>query len=90
LGNVIPSAVCDPHNDPRNIPAAIRSLIAFLQPGGQITNFCNGICDSDSALETKNGGICDLSSPPMLQGQVCAEDAGCGGGSCVAVPICSP
>ena len=36
LSNTIPSSVCDPHNFPRNIPAAVRSMLAFLQPGGQV------------------------------------------------------
>jgi len=90
LSNKIPSAVCDPHSDPRNIPAAIRSLLTFLQPGGQVENFCNGVCDHAEPLEIKNGGLCDASSPPMLQNQPCALTAECGGGTCVAQPICDP
>jgi hypothetical protein len=90
LSNIIPTDVCDPHNGPRQTPAAVRQLIAFLQPGGQISNFCNGTCDAGQALEIPGGGTCDSSSPVMLQGAPCGTDADCGGGTCVAVPICDP
>jgi hypothetical protein len=90
LSNTIPSPVCDPHNFPRNIPAAVRSMLAFLQPGGQVANFCNGLCDAAEPLEISNGGNCDASSPLALQGKPCGLDADCGGGICVAVPICDP
>jgi hypothetical protein len=90
LSNVIPSGVCDPHGGPRSTPAAIRQLVHFLQPGGQVENFCNGACDAAEALEIPGGGTCDLSSPPALQGALCALDAECGGGTCVAVPVCNP
>jgi hypothetical protein len=89
LSNIIPSGVCDPHNMPRNTPAAIRQLINFLQPGGQVSNFCNGLCDAGEPLEIQNGGTCDASSPPLLQGAPCAGDGDCGGGTCVAT-ICDP
>jgi hypothetical protein len=88
LSNQIPSNVCDPHNFPRNIPAAIRSLINFLQPGGQVQNFCNGLCDAAETLEIPNGGTCDGTSPVMLQGDPCVVNADCGGGTCVSAPIC--
>jgi hypothetical protein len=90
LSNIIPTDVCDPHNGPRQTPAAVRQLIAFLQPGGQISSFCNGTCDAGEALEIPGGGACDLGSPPMLQGLPCGTDADCGGGTCVAVPVCDP
>ncbi len=90
LSNVIPSGVCDPHGGPRSTPAAIRQVVHFLQPGGQVENFCNGLCDAAEALEIPGGGICDLSSPPPLQGSACALDSECGGGTCVAVPVCNP
>lgn len=90
LANIIPSNVCDPHSGPPSTPAAIRQVVNFLQPGGQVENFCNGPCDAAEALETPGGGTCDLSSPPLLQGAFCALDAECGGGTCVAVPICNP
>jgi hypothetical protein len=88
LANEIPSPVCDPHNFPRNIPAAIRSMLAFLQPGGQVSNFCNGLCDAGETLEIPNGGSCDMSSP--VPGQACVLNADCAPGSCVPTPICNP
>jgi hypothetical protein len=88
LANQIPSPVCDPHNFPRNIPAAIRSMLNFLQPGGQVQNFCNGLCDAGETLEIPNGGSCDMSSP--VPGQACVLDADCAPGSCVPTPICNP
>jgi hypothetical protein len=51
LANVIPSPICDPHGDRPRIPASIRQLIAFLQPGGQIENTCDGLCDAAIADE---------------------------------------
>jgi len=89
LSNTIPSGVCDPHNGPRNTPAAVRQVIEFLQPGGQVQNFCNGICDAGDPSEIPNGGLCDSSSPPMLQGTLCTSNADCGGGTCVAT-VCDP
>jgi hypothetical protein len=90
LSNIIPTNVCDPHGGPRVTPAAVRQLIDFLQPGGQVANFCNGICDAAEALEVPDGGTCDGSSPPLLQGMPCGTDAECGGGLCVATPVCDP
>ncbi len=89
LSNIIPTSVCDPHNGPRVIPAAIRQLVNFLQPGGQIVNFCNGTCDAAEPLEIPGGGLCDGSSPLPLQGAPCAFNADCSGGTCVAT-ICDP
>ena len=90
LSNQIPTNVCDPHNGPRQTPAATTQMLTFLQPGGQISNFCDGTCDSVGALETSGGGTCDALSPVELQGIACGTDARCGGGSCVAVAICDP
>ena len=89
LANVIPSGVCDPHSGPRSIPAAVQQQIEFLQPGGQVKNFCNGICDAGDPSEIPDGGLCDMSSPPMLQGALCTSDADCSGGTCVAT-ACDP
>jgi hypothetical protein len=61
----------------------------FLQPAGEVENFCNGICDAGDPQEIKDGGLCDMSSPPMLQGTLCTSDGDCGGGTCVAT-ICDP
>jgi len=55
LSNKIPSDVCDPHGFRPSIPASIEQLIAFLQPGGQITNTCEGV-----------GKLCDAGSLPEL------------------------
>jgi pimeloyl-ACP methyl ester carboxylesterase len=55
LANLIPSNVCDPHGARPTIPASIEQLANFLQPGGQVVNFCNGICDAGDATETGLG-----------------------------------
>jgi hypothetical protein len=58
LGNLVPDSVCDPHGATRRIPAAIEQLVAFLQPGGQIENFCEGegnLCDADRPFEIAGG-----------------------------------
>jgi hypothetical protein len=89
LSNIIPTSVCDPHNGPRAIPAAVQQLIAFLQPGGQISNFCNGLCDAAEPLEIAGGGTCGPDSPAPLQGMLCVDDAECGGGTCEAT-VCDP
>jgi hypothetical protein len=61
LANVIPSGVCDPHGARPRIPAGVRTLGAFLQPGGQVENFCNGDCDSGDPSEIAGGAAapCD-------------------------------
>ncbi|MGH7785736.1 MAG: hypothetical protein ACRERC_02660 [Candidatus Binatia bacterium] len=61
LANVIPSAVCDPHGARPRIPASVRQLTAFLQPGGQISNTCNGLCDAGEPDEIGGGAAepCD-------------------------------
>jgi hypothetical protein len=47
LANLIPSSKCDPHGTARlSIPASIEQLGTFLQPGGRIFNFCDGVCDA--------------------------------------------
>ncbi len=55
LANVIPSGVCDPHPRRPTLPAGIRQLIAFMQPGGVITNTCTGICDGATPDERSPG-----------------------------------
>ncbi len=45
LGNVAPkntSANVDPHEDPRNTPAAQDQISDFLQPAGAVVDVCNG------------------------------------------------
>ena len=32
----------DPHEDPRNTPAAQQQISDFLQPNGTVTNVCGG------------------------------------------------
>ncbi len=52
LANIIPSSKCDPHGTARlSIPASIEQLQTFLQPDGLIYNFCDGICDAQTANE---------------------------------------
>jgi len=40
---------CDPHAATLTIPAQLDQLAAFLQPNGQLVNFCDGICDGKDA-----------------------------------------
>jgi hypothetical protein len=46
---------CNPHGRVAVIPAALRQLVTFLAPGGEIENFCNGLCDAAEPLERPNG-----------------------------------
>ncbi|TDJ08736.1 MAG: hypothetical protein E2O71_03900 [Deltaproteobacteria bacterium] len=55
LANEVPSRTCDPHGARPAIPAGIEQLVNFLQPGGQVENFCNGLCDAGDPDETANG-----------------------------------
>jgi len=61
LSNLIPSPVCDPHGARPAIPDSIRQLAAFLQPGGQVENFCAGDCDASQPSEISGGAAvpCD-------------------------------
>ncbi|MCH6562754.1 MAG: hypothetical protein IH800_10115 [Myxococcales bacterium] len=61
LANQIPSRVCDPHGARPAIPAGIEMLVNFLQPGGVIENFCNGLCDAGDFTETAGS---DPNEPP--------------------------
>ena len=65
LANVIPSGVCDPHSARPGIPASIDQVTNFLQPGGQVVNFCVGLCDGVQAEGETGGGnpACDPLSP---------------------------
>jgi hypothetical protein len=64
LANLIPSPKCDPHGGPRiSIPASIDQVTAFLQPGGQILNYCTGICDGVEPNDQPEGGSCDPLAP---------------------------
>ena len=36
---------CDPHAATLTIPAQLDQLAAFLKPGGQLVNLCDGLCD---------------------------------------------
>jgi hypothetical protein len=60
LANEIPSSVCDPHAARVTIPASIDQLLNFLQPGGQIENFCENVCDGAIPNEQPDGGPCML------------------------------
>jgi len=52
---------CDPHGRQAFTPAAIDQLFEFLRPGGQMVNFCNGLCDAaePSELPYAGGRPCD-------------------------------
>ena len=65
LANIIPSSVCDPHGARPVIPVSISQVTNFLQPGGQVVNFCVGVCDGIQAEgETANGApACDPLAP---------------------------
>jgi pimeloyl-ACP methyl ester carboxylesterase len=54
---------CDPHGLQALIPAALDQLATFLQPGGQVVNFCNGLCDAAEPLELPFGN--DLPCDPL-------------------------
>lgn len=90
LSNIIPPQTCDPHNGPRQIPAAVHQLLAFLQPGGTISNTCVGTCDATDPSEIPTGGRCDETSPVMLQGAPCEANADCGTGVCEPELWCDP
>lgn len=65
LANLIPSGVCDPHSARLTIPASLDQLAAFMQPGGQISNFCTGVCDGTIPYEKPDGAAtsCDPLNP---------------------------
>ena len=65
LANWIPTQVCDPHSARVSIPASMDQLVTFLQPGGQVENFCIGVCDGAVNLEKPTGSAqtCDPSAP---------------------------
>jgi hypothetical protein len=65
LANLVPTDVCDPHGVRLTIPASMDQLATFLQPGGQIENFCTGVCDGVGNSEKPTGGAktCDPSVP---------------------------
>ncbi len=66
---------CDPHRRQAIIPAAREQIAAFLQTGGKVENFCNGICDADGPHELPNGDSepcnpIDVPVPPPAQGEM--------------------
>jgi hypothetical protein len=46
---------CDPHGRRGFIPASVEQLLGFLRPGGEIENFCNGLCDAAEPFEIPFG-----------------------------------
>jgi hypothetical protein len=56
---------CDPHGLQARIPAALEQLRTFLQPGGQVVNYCNGRCDAGEPFELPDGkdAPCDPLAP---------------------------
>ena len=63
LANQIPSNACDPHALRLTIPASSQQLVEFLQPGGRVRNFCDGVCDASIDAERPGGvseaALCD-------------------------------
>ncbi|MFN8626652.1 MAG: hypothetical protein U0587_11835 [Candidatus Binatia bacterium] len=62
LANLAPQPnCCDPHPIRAFIPASLEQLQTFLQPGGQIVNFCDGLCDAGQPSEIPYGNAapCD-------------------------------
>ncbi len=60
---IVAEARCDPHGGPRlTIPAAQEQIRAFLQPGGTVQNFCDGICDAQEPEELPDEP-CDVFAP---------------------------
>jgi hypothetical protein len=55
---------CDPHGLQGTIPAFLDQLFTFLQPGGQIRNFCNGRCDAAEPFELPDGADRPCDPPP--------------------------
>lgn len=51
--NGVGTSKCDPHNRLRVTPAAMDQIAAFLQPTGQIENFCSddGVCNASAPNE---------------------------------------
>jgi hypothetical protein len=52
-----PNGRCDPHGRQAFIPAALAQLLAYLEPGGRIENFCtdDGVCNASEPFEIPNG-----------------------------------
>jgi hypothetical protein len=70
LSNTIVSPdKCDPHGFRFPIPASLDQLLAFLQPGGTIFNFCtdDGVCNASDDNERPDGvaeaSLCDPLAP---------------------------
>jgi hypothetical protein len=42
------------------IPASVDQLLTFLQPGGRVVSFCDGVCDGTIPYEQPPGGPCQL------------------------------
>ncbi len=56
---------CDPHARQLAIPASLEQLVGFLQTGGVIENFCDGLCDAGNSFEIPFGAAapCDPLAP---------------------------
>jgi pimeloyl-ACP methyl ester carboxylesterase len=55
LANLVPDDSCDPHSKRPYIPDSFDQLVAFMQPGGVITNTCTGLCDAGDPSEIPHG-----------------------------------
>ncbi|MCP4872213.1 MAG: hypothetical protein GY898_26215 [Proteobacteria bacterium] len=45
MENQLPEPINNVHNQQRGLTAAQEQMDAFFRPDGQITNFCDGVCD---------------------------------------------
>ncbi|MCP4004505.1 MAG: hypothetical protein GY725_09950 [bacterium] len=63
LANQVPTNTCDPHGYRPRIPASTLQLTTFMQPGGQIENFCVGLCDAVDLVELPDGDPNSLCTP---------------------------
>jgi hypothetical protein len=68
LANLEPvCSACDPHiPSPIDVGSARQQILGFFQPGGEIENFCNGICDAGDPTELPPVGCDPLAPPPDI------------------------
>jgi len=58
---------CDPHGERWRVPAGVKQMLAFLQPGGTIRSYCSddGVCNGSEPFELPGGAAapCALPTP---------------------------